>query len=257
MRTFSFADAQPFWTTMATNTPLIHCMTNPVAINFSANVLLAAGASPAMITAKQEVAVFTPAAANLLINVGTVHDAVLPSMRLAAELAQKHGKPWVLDPVAVGQLLSYRSDFVQEILQFSPAVIRGNAAEILFLAGEKATLRGADSLSTSLDALDSAKLLATQQDCVVAVTGEHDYITDGKMVYQTSGGDTRQTQVTACGCVLSALTAAFVVSQPVLEATAAACAVMKQAGDYAAQTQQGMGTFAQRLLDGLSYREIN
>ena len=37
------------WTLLQTQQPLVQCITNSVAANYAANVLLAAGASPAMI----------------------------------------------------------------------------------------------------------------------------------------------------------------------------------------------------------------
>lgn len=256
MNPFSFADAIPHWQVLVARTPLIHVLTNPLAIHFSANALLAAGASPAMVEAEQEVPRFTALAANLLINIGTLHDGRLAAMRQAAQTAQAHGKPWVLDPVAVGNVLSYRTDFARELMTYRPAVIRGNAAEILFLAGEKSAQRGADSLSGSEEALPAAQALAKAQNGVVVVTGERDFITNGTDTFYTTGGDVRQTRLTACGCTLSALVAAFVAPAvadgDVLAASAAACAVMKKAGDQAS-CARGMGEFAARLMDGLSW----
>ena len=252
MRAFSFAEARPLLAQLAARTPLVHCLTNPLAMQFSANALLAAGASPAMIEAVQEVEAFTALAANLLINTGTLHDGRLPAMRKAAQTAQAHGKPWVLDPVAVGNVLRYRTDFVRELLQYRPAVIRGNAAEILFLAGYEARQRGADSLEGSDAALPAAQALARQHACVVVVTGERDFISDGTTTFFTTGGDVRQTRLTACGCTLSALVAAFVALHPPLQGAAAACALMKKAGDHAA-VAQGMGQFAGALMDGLTW----
>ena len=255
MTPFTFAEALPYWRALRAHSPLIHCLTNPLAVNFSANALLAVGASPAMVEAEQEVAAFTALAANLLINTGTLHDGRLPSMRLAAQTAQQHGKPWVLDPVAVGNVLAYRTAFARELMHYQPAVIRGNAAEIRFLAGETARQRGADSLESSEAARDAVMRLAAEQNCVVIATGERDFISDGKRLYVTEGGDVRQTRLTACGCTLSALIAAFVACKQspaqIVEQAAAACAVMKAAGDHA-RAARGMGEFAVRLMDGLT-----
>lgn len=233
-------------------TPLVHCLTNPLAMAFSANALLAIGASPAMVEAQQEVAGFAARAANVLINTGTLHDGRLPAMRAAAQAACAAGKPWVLDPVGVGEVLSYRTDFVRELLGYRPAVIRGNAAEIVFLAGGQARLRGVDSLETSETARAAAEALAGARQCVVVVTGARDFISDGRETLYTTGGDVRQTRVTACGCTLSALVAAFVAHHPPLQGAAAACAWMKKAGDVA-QSAQGMGQFAQMLWDALTW----
>lgn len=251
MMPFVLADALPHWRALRRETPLVHCLTNPLAVHFSANALLAAGASPAMVEAKQEVAAFVAVADSVLINVGTLHEGRLASMRLAAQTARQLGKSWVLDPVACGPVLAYRTDFVRELLELRPTVIRGNAAEIRFLAGETPRQRGADSLDSSEAAREAAVRLAAEWQCVVVATGERDFVSDGKRLYVTQGGDVRQTRLTACGCALSALVAAFVAQGQTLENAAAACAVMKAAGDHAAAAR-GMGEFAVRLMDGLT-----
>ncbi len=52
--------------------PLVHCMTNDVVQTFTANVLLALQASPAMVIDPEEAAQFAGFADALLINVGTL-----------------------------------------------------------------------------------------------------------------------------------------------------------------------------------------
>ncbi|WP_346300848.1 hydroxyethylthiazole kinase, partial [Halomonas sp. BM-2019] len=83
-------------------TPLVHNITNLVAMNTMANVLLAIGASPAMIHAREEAAEFTAIADALTVNIGTLSPHWVDAMIEAAEAARLTGKPWVLDPVAVG-----------------------------------------------------------------------------------------------------------------------------------------------------------
>ena len=46
-------------TALRANRPLVHCLTNEVVQEITANVLLAAGASPAMVVAMEEAPVFT------------------------------------------------------------------------------------------------------------------------------------------------------------------------------------------------------
>lgn len=247
------ATARAHWQQLVQTVPLVHCLTNDVAKNFTANALLAAGASPAMIEAEEECGEFTAAADALLINIGTLHNGRLPGMRRSARSAAKNDKRWVLDPVAVGDLLAYRSDFAREMLAFHPTVVRGNPAEILWLNGQAAQLRGADSLSTADEAAEAAIEFAQKQQCVVLVSGARDYITDGETLWYNDGGDPRQTRLTACGCALSALVAAFCAVAPPLDAAASAGWLMKQAGGYAARTTVGMGAFATALLDALSH----
>ena len=106
--------------------PLVHCITNIVAASITANVLLAIGAAPAMVNAPEEAAPFAAIAGALLVNLGTVSEATAEAMRVAARSAQAAGRPWVLDPVAVGGL-PLRDRVAAEILQYRPAIIRGNA----------------------------------------------------------------------------------------------------------------------------------
>lgn len=120
-----------------TRSPLTHCMTNDVVQTFTANVLLALGASPAMVIEAEEAEQFAGMADALLINVGTLTTPRAQSMRRAIESAVAAGKPWTLDPVAVGAL-AFRTRFCHQILALKPAAIRGNASEILALAGMSA-----------------------------------------------------------------------------------------------------------------------
>ena len=90
--------------TMRTRVPLVHCLTNHVVTNFTANVLLAAGAAPAMIHDPEESAIFAGVASALLVNVGTIEREQAEAMRRAVAAANAAGRPWVLDPVAVGAL---------------------------------------------------------------------------------------------------------------------------------------------------------
>src|SRR5882757_10770211 len=105
--------------------PLVQALTNTVSSNFVANVLLSAGASPAMVDNPEEAALFAGIADGVLINLGTPTAAQVEAMRLAAAAAQKAGKPWVLDPIAAGGL-PWRGAIAAELLQFRPAAIRGN-----------------------------------------------------------------------------------------------------------------------------------
>lgn len=231
--------------------PLVHCMTNDVVQSITANVLLALGASPAMVIDAREAAQFSAIASALLVNVGTLTFARAESMLAAIHTANAANKPWVLDPVAVGAL-RWRSEFCQEIIRFRPAAIRGNASEIMALSGLSASGRGVDSADSSGAALPAAEALARQTGAIVAVTGEIDYITDGAQCLAVSGGDPLMTRVVGTGCALSAVVAAFV-SLPGnrLSHVAAACRVMSCAGELACRDAKGPGSFTAAFLDSL------
>lgn len=231
--------------------PLVYCLTNEVVQSFTANVLLALGAFPAMVVEAQEAAQFSAAADSLLINIGTLYRARAESMLAAITAANQSATPWVLDPVAVGGL-SYRTDFAHHLLVLKPAAIRGNASEIMALSGLTAMGRGVDSLDDSRAALPAARQLAQQTRAIVAVTGAVDYITDGERVFAVSGGDKLMTRVVGTGCALSAVVAAFCALEgDRLHHVATACWLMSQVGGQVAQQVAGPGSFIPAFLDGL------
>lgn len=231
--------------------PLVHCLTNDVVQSFTANVLLALGASPAMVVEPDEAAQFAAVADALLINVGTLEQTRARAMLAAVDGANRAGAPWVLDPVAVGGL-TYRSEFVRELLPRRPAAIRGNASEIIALSGADARGRGVDSVEGSLAALPAARRLAETWSTVVAVTGEVDYVTDGRRTWAVSGGHPIMTRVVGTGCALSAVTAAFCApAGDRLQQVAAACRAMSLAGERAAGQAAGPGSFIPLFLDAL------
>ncbi|KPQ23054.1 hydroxyethylthiazole kinase [Halomonas sp. HL-93] len=234
------------------STPLVHCITNYVAMNSSANVLLAAGASPAMLHAQEEVAEFTQLAGALSINIGTLSAPWADAMLIAAKTANACSIPWILDPVAVGAT-GYRQTVCTALLNHQPSVIRANASEILALNGLNHQGRGVDATAATEDALAAAMALAEQYRCVVAMTGERDVITDGDKCYIINGGHPMMPRVTTLGCGLSALVAAFVAATPnaPLDASSAAMACFALAGQRAGAITKGPGSFYVAFLDAL------
>ncbi|MCD1124716.1 hydroxyethylthiazole kinase [Jinshanibacter sp. LJY008] len=250
LQLFPGSAAAHWLTQLRTASPLVHCLTNQVVQNFTANVLLALGASPAMVVARQEAGDFSAIASGLLVNVGTLNETQVEAMLLAVASANGAGVPWVLDPVAVGGL-GYRTDFAHRLLTMQPAAIRGNASEIMALAGFSSAGRGVDSTDDSLDALPAAVELANRCGAIVAVTGAIDYVTDGQTCYALPFGDPLMTRVVGTGCALSAVVAAFLSLDKGkrLELVACACMVMAFCGGAAAKESAGPGSFVPRFLD--------
>ncbi|MBP2856275.1 hydroxyethylthiazole kinase [Dickeya oryzae] len=231
--------------------PLVHCLTNEVVQGFTANVLLALGASPAMVVDAGEAAQFSALADGLLINLGTLEADRAQAMRTAVTSAINAGTPWVLDPVAVGGL-RFRTEFAVELLAMKPTAIRGNASEVMALAGEQSAGRGVDSGNDVLAALPCAIALAQRWATCVVVTGEVDYVTDGDRVLAIPGGDPLMTRVVGTGCALSAVVAGFCALEgDRLGHVAAACAVMSHCGQLAVAQARGPGSFIPAFLDAL------
>ena len=222
------------------NRPLVHVLTNDVVQEITADVLLAAGASPAMVVAPEESGTFAGIADGLLINIGTPTTERIRAMNLAADAANEKQTPWVLDPVAAGGI-PWRDE-----------VIRGNASEIRALAGFSSSGKGVDSCDSSDSALEAAQLLARTVPTVVHVTGETDYVTDGERKVSISGGHAMATLVVGTGCSLSALVAAFAAVTPDRVAAAAAASTLaKRAAEYAAKHAEAPGSFHVHYIDGL------
>ena len=236
---------------MRATAPLVHNITNFVAMNVMANVLLAVGASPAMVHAREEAAEFAALAQALTVNIGTPDPAWGDAMQDAAAVMIDLNRPWVFDPVGVAATRC-RQDWSQTLLSLKPTVIRGNASEILTLAGLAGSARGVDAGDTVEAAMDAAKTLAQSTGGVVAVSGPVDFITDGTRAYRVANGHPMMTRVTVMGCSLNGVIAAFCVGQPVLEATVAALASYGFAGEVAAQTAAGPGSFLPAFLDTLA-----
>jgi hydroxyethylthiazole kinase len=172
-------------------------------------------------------------------------------MERAAERATARGTPWVLDPVGTGAT-SYRTRTARDLAGRKPSVVRGNASEILSLAGEVGGTKGVDSTRGADEAAGVARELARGLGCVVAVTGAVDYVTDGRVTLAVEHGHPMMTRVTALGCALTGITGAFlaVEADPLL-ASAYALALFGLAGEMAASGAIGPGTLRVRIIDAL------
>lgn len=237
--------------------PLVHSITNLVVINFNANVLLAAGASPVMAHAHEEVRDMVGIAQALVLNIGTLDAYWVDSMKLALAAATQRGIPTVLDPVGAGATL-YRNQALEELLAVAaPSVIRGNGSEIMSTAGAAIKTRGVDSSAAAGDALGAAQALAQRTGGTVCVSGAVDHILDARQRWaRLSNGHVWMTKITGVGCSATALVGAFCAVQPdTWRATTAAMAYLGVVGEVAAEQAQarglGVGSMAVGLLDAL------
>ena len=235
--------------------PLVHSITNFVVMNFNANVLLALGASPVMAHAREEVADMARIAQSLVLNIGTLEPQWVEAMLLAQSAAREVNIPVVLDPVGAGAT-PYRNQALREIIDNGPPnIIRGNASEIMSVAGVAASTKGVDSAASSNQALLAAQQLAQKINGAVCVSGEIDYVLDAKGRCASLGnGHVWMTRVTGVGCSASAMVGAFAaVQSDFWRATLAAMAYLGVAGQLAYESAQsnGVGTYQIHLLDRL------
>jgi hydroxyethylthiazole kinase len=233
--------------------PLVHNITNQVVANVTANALLAIGASPAMVQAEEEVGEFVHKAAALVVNIGTLTAPQRAAMHVATAAAAAAGVPWILDPVAAGAT-AFRMDTARSLLGRSPRVVRGNASEILALAGQAAGGKGVDSADRPEAAREAARQLARRSGAVVAVTGATDYVTDGTAMLAIANGHPMLTRVTGTGCTATALIGGFLgAGLDGMAAATAGLAVLGVVAELAAEQAGGPGSFQVALLDGLHH----
>jgi hydroxyethylthiazole kinase len=233
--------------------PLVHHITNNVVTNFTANVTLALGASPVMAPCIQESPEMAAHAGALLLNIGTLDPEQVASMLAAGAEANRLGIPVILDPVGAGAT-SLRTRAAAEILgKVRIAVIRGNAGEVLSLAGAQGGVRGVDSLGTGEGRESFFLEYAGKTGAVIAVTGEHDFVTDGKRWCRCENGHPIMGRVTGTGCGATTSVACFLAAgAPGFEGTAAGLAFYALAGQVAGEKAQGPGSFVPLFLDALA-----
>ena len=233
--------------------PLVHNITNYVAMNFSANALLAIGASPVMAHAVEEMEDMVGIASALVINIGTLDAEWVKGMLTAGRSAHRLGKPIVLDPVGVGAT-PYRTQTAWQIIrECHPTIIRGNASEIMALVNADIKSKGVDSSQSSDDAVESAKQLAKTTGAVVVISGATDYITDGTRVETITNGSPLMTQVTAMGCTASSIVGAFAGINPdPFEASLHGMALMGICGERAVAKKASPGSLMINFIDELA-----
>lgn len=244
--------------TVKQTNPMAASITNSVTINFVANAQLAVGGSAAMVYLPDEGEFLAQVGGATYINVGTllpIYEETLPHV---AKILYENKKPWVLDPVAVG-IGSLRTKLLQQFKAYKPSIIRGNASEIIALAGlweleggtEKSNVRGVDSTDSVSAARAAAVELAKWTGGAVAVSGETDLITDGSQIVISYGGSHFMEKITGAGCSLGGVIAVYATATTPFIAALTASAVYNLAGKRAAEKVVGPGSFHVQFLDEL------
>ena len=233
--------------------PLIHCITNPISINQCANAVLAIGARPIMAEHPKEVREITDTADALMLNLGNITDARMTSMQISAQAAKEKNIPILLDAVGIA-CSKMRRDYVCDLLRTAmPTVIKGNYSEINALYHEAYRSSGVDA-DAALDerTLDRvAAQLARAYHTVILASGKVDIVTDGTRLVHIKNGTPQLSGITGTGCMLGALTTAYLAVKPGMDAVVTACAVLGICGQLS-ETDRGSGSFMMNLMDALS-----
>jgi len=232
--------------------PVVYNITNDVVMNFTANALLSIGASPIMSDAIEETEDLLRISKALVINLGTLNPPWVQAAELAMKLALRKGIPVVLDPVGAGAS-GYRTRTASKLCrEYSPSVIRGNAAEIKALGGGLEKSCGVDSAEAPERALEDASKLSLKCSSVVCISGATDYVVQGEKISMRNLGHPIMSRVTGMGCVSTAVIGAFLSVEPdVFSAVESAVTLMGVAGMIASQELKGPGSFQVSFLDTL------
>lgn len=243
--------------------PLVHCITNYVTVNDCANALLACGGSPIMSDEADDVIDIQGVCGGLVLNIGTLNEHTIQGMHAAAARATELEHPIVLDPVGAGAS-SLRTETAGALLDaYGVKVVRGNMSEMKALAGAAATTRGVDANPDDAvtdenlpQCADFARALAAKANAIIAITGAIDIVADADRAFAIRNGVSLMGKITGAGCMLTCVTAAYVVANPsnMLEAVVASIAHMGVAGEMAYARMQpvdGNASFRTYLIDAL------
>ena len=229
--------------------PLIHNITNYVVMQYTANALLALGASPVMAHAVEEMEELVSLADALVLNIGTLSTPWIEAMVVAGTAASRRGIPIILDPVGAGATRLRTAAAVRLLDECKVTVLRGNASEVLAVTRGAGGTRGVDAAHRVEDAAEAAREWARGRAIVVAITGAVDHVTDGVTMCRVHNGHPLMGRITGSGCTATAMIGAFCAVNPdALEATAGALAFYGIAGDHASRVSALPGTFGVALL---------
>ena len=276
--------------------PLIHCITNPISIHDCANVVLAVGARPIMAEHPAEVTGITASAGALMLNLGNITDARIESMKRSMRTAMENKIPVLLDLVGVA-CSDLRLDLAKELLSIGhAAVLKGNMSELLAVSGLPSHAIGIDAGGAGCPdcgkygwtVSEVLRAFSRSNQAIVLATGKQDFVTDGERVVLVQNGSAALSGITGTGCMVGALTAAFLPgcedniakemtdsieagvwsgvemelngrSGNYLAAAVLGTALMGIAGEEAEKISRGPGSFQVNLLDeiyGLSDRQL-
>ncbi|MCD2256869.1 hydroxyethylthiazole kinase [Agrilactobacillus fermenti] len=234
--------------------PVVMNISNFVTVQDVANGINAIGASPIMSEEIKEAAEMVQMSAAVVLNLGAFTDEALGHIRQTGLLANQLHKPLIVDPVAVGAV-AYRKQTVADLFNvFHPDIIRGNAGEIAALADVAWQSKGVDAGEGHADPVAIVKKAAQKYQTIIVMTGETDYISDGKQVVTVENNTPLFQLHVGSGDMLSSIIGAFAgVTSDYFEAAQTAAVVFAVAGEQVADQlpTELPGTFAIKLLDQL------
>lgn len=240
--------------------PLVHSITNYVTATDCANIILALGGSPTMADFSKEVEDIAGIASAVVLNMGIINDDMVEAMIIAGKKANACGTPVIFDPVGAG-VAPYRNSVAQRLLkEVKINIIRGNISEIKFISGISSVTKGVDASESDMNMNNEKKIkiaqnLAKKLNCVVAITGVDDIISDGEKNVILSNGTKLLASVTGTGCMTSALCGAYAgAGDDYFIAAISAVLSMSLSGEISEEKNKdiGLGSFHIGIIDAIS-----
>lgn len=230
--------------------PLVLCLTNYVTMDFMANSLLALGAAPLMSESKDEIEELVTISQAVYINIGTLNSSFMERALLAAQIANTLNKPVILDPVGAGAS-KLRTQAAIQLLPLAD-IIRGNASEIIALAGAQGTTKGVEASDSVSAAIHSAHLLAQKHHKVIVISGKDDFVTNGKQEQILTYGSDLMPLITGMGCTMAAVLSAFIACEAnYFQAAVQSTAFFGLCGQLAHHQTQVPGSFREAFINNL------
>jgi hydroxyethylthiazole kinase len=205
---------------------VVHCITNTVAQNFTANILLACGAKPSMTASPEEVPYFSERCDGLLVNLGTLDMPRREAIVAAMEVCTRKNVPMVFDPVKC-DLSPPRLEFSRQLLTRFQPLLKANIAEAEALGDIPVACR--------------------------VTTGKIDRIEAGDEKIAIANGDPLLGRIIATGCALGGLVAALgAVAENQRVGALAALVWFGVAAEIAAPKARGPASFKSLFIDALA-----
>lgn len=206
--------------------PLIHAITNPIAINIVANSILFQGAKAICAENPKEIEDIVKVSDSLSINLGNITDTRIEAMDLAVEFANEKNIPVIIDLVGIGAS-KLRLDFAKDLLKkYKFSVIKGNSSEILALSGEKTHAKGIDAGRKDIvegknieKFIKVSKNLSKDYQTTVLISGKTDILVKDNRYFLIENGCSNLSKITATGCMLTSLISTFLAVTDPIEAS--------------------------------------
>lgn len=238
-------------------TPLIHAITNPIAINMVANAILFQGAKAICAEHPKEMEDIVKNSASISLNLGNITDSRIESIELAVKFANEKNIPVIIDLVGIG-VSKLRFNFAKKLLEnYKFSIIKGNGSEILALSGNKSNAKGVDvGDKDELEGenikkfIEISKDLSKKYQTTVLITGKTDILVGEKEYFLIENGCENLSKITATGCMLTSLISTFLSVTNPIEASILGLLILEISGEIS-DTNRPYSFFV-NLMDNIS-----